>query len=56
MEEIVREWTTLELLEFLTSYNRMYKTEIDKTNPYQELYIHAFAELNKRYPLMALLY
>jgi hypothetical protein len=52
----VKAWTTLEIIEFLNSYNRVFKINRAEALKYQELYVSAFAELCERCPLMALLY
>jgi hypothetical protein len=52
----VTNWKTSELLEFLNSYNRTFKTEPEEALKYQSLYVDAFAELLERQPLLAMLY
>ncbi|MDY7043714.1 hypothetical protein RVS70_05795 [Virgibacillus sp. M23] len=53
---LVKDWTTLELVEFLTSYNRVLKKDKNKAQQYRYLYIFAHAELSNRQPLIALIY
>ncbi|WP_179880163.1 hypothetical protein [Bacillus cereus] len=53
---MVKDWTTLELVEFLNSYNRVFNTNKQEVLKYQYLYVEAFAELSMRAPLMSLLY
>lgn len=53
---IVKEWTTLELIEFMNSYNRVYKKDVSKAKKYQPLYVLAFAELHSRSSLLSILY
>jgi hypothetical protein len=53
---ITKDWTTLEIIEFLNSYNRVFKTNREEALKYQYLYVLAFNELINRQPLMALLY
>ena len=55
MKDTVKEWTTSELSEFLTSYNRVYELNREIAVPYMDLYIYAYAEFGKRQPMMALL-
>lgn len=52
----VKEWTTVELIEFLNSYNRVLKADYDRAVKLQPLYVEVFAELSVRQPYMALLY
>lgn len=52
----VKQWTTLELVEFLNSYNRVFKENEVEALKYKELYVEAFNELNKRSPLLAMVY
>jgi hypothetical protein len=56
MKELVKEWTTSELIEFLNSYNRVYKETQGEALQYQTLYVIAFAELFSRSQLLAMLY
>lgn len=51
--KIVRDWTTLELIEFLNSYRNA--TEVDRLK-YNELMTAVHKELNFRQPLMGVLY
>ncbi len=53
---ITKEWSTLELMEFLNSYNRVYKQNKDKALKFQKLYVFAFAELHNRSQLLAMTY
>lgn len=53
---MVKDWTTLELIEFLNSYNRTFNTNQQEALKHQYLYVEAFAELSMRAPLMSLLY
>ncbi len=53
---IVKEWTTLELIEFMNSYNRVYKRDENEANKHRELYVLAFAELHNRSSLLSILY
>lgn len=52
----VKEWTTLELIEFLNSYNRVIKVDEKEALKYKTLYVYAFNELLNRSPLLAMLY
>jgi hypothetical protein len=54
--EIVKDWKTTELIEFLNSYNRVFKENPNEALKYQRLYVEVFAELSIRMPLMALIY
>lgn len=50
------EWKTSEILEFLNSYNRVYKDNPEEALKYRIIYVLAFAELHKRSPLLSILY
>lgn len=52
----IKQWKTSELIEFLNSYNRVFKEDRNKALPYQKLYVKAFNELHNRSPLLALVY
>lgn len=54
--DIVKNWTTLELIEFLNSYNRIFNIDPAKVDPYKWLYLYAREELSKRSKLLAMLY
>lgn len=56
MENITKDWTTTEIIEFLNSYNRVFKHNTNESSKYVTIYVHAFEELMKRNPIMALLY
>lgn len=53
---MIKEWTTLELIEFLNSYNRLYKYNKKEALKYNNLYIAVFDEFSNRQPIMAMLY
>ena len=53
---VTKEWTTTEIMEFLNSYNRVFKTNPQKAMRFQPLYVSAFDELSKRSKLLAMLY
>ena len=58
---IMKDWTTLELIEFLNSYNRVINKceELEKgqyVSMYQGLYQMAFEELYSRSELLAMAY
>ncbi|HDR7263644.1 TPA: hypothetical protein QCW91_002040 [Bacillus cereus] len=53
---VTKEWTTTELMEFLNSYNRVFKTNPQKAMRLKSLYVSAFDELSKRSKLLAMLY
>lgn len=52
----IKEWTTTELMEFLTSYNRVLKRNPNEALKFQSLYVLAFAELHDRSELLAMVY
>lgn len=56
MKELMKEWKTSELIEFLNSYNRVFEVHPSEALPFQTLYVFAFAELYSRSPLLALVY
>lgn len=56
MKELIKEWKTSELIEFLNSYNRVFEIHPSEALPFQKLYVFAFAELYERNPLIAMLY
>lgn len=53
---MIKEWKTSELIEFLNSYNRVFKEDSNRALRFQTLYVEVFEELCKRNPLMAMLY
>lgn len=54
--KIVEEMTTLEMIEFLNSYNRLFAVNQKEALKYRKLYVVVFAELCERQPLIALTY
>jgi hypothetical protein len=56
MRDILEQWETSELVEFLNSYNRVFETHPSEAIPFQTLYVYAFDELFNRSPLLAMIY
>ena len=52
----IKDWKTSELVEFLCSYNRLYKDDKELQLKYRDLYVAVRFELNRRSPLIAMVY
>ncbi|MFC9727543.1 hypothetical protein [Bacillus cereus] len=56
MKEMIKQWETSEIVDFLNSYNRVLKVHKEVSKPWKVWYTVAKQELDNRNPLMAILY
>ncbi|WP_168898362.1 hypothetical protein [Bacillus sp. ISTL8] len=56
MKEMIKEWGTSEIVDFLNSYNRVLEVHKEVSEPWKAWYAVAKQELDNRSPLMAMLY
>ncbi|HHB2481353.1 TPA: hypothetical protein ACORDH_002804 [Bacillus cereus] len=56
MKEMVEQWETSEIVDFLNSYNRVLEVHKEVSEPWKTWYAVAKQELDNRSPLMAMLY
>ncbi|HDR7066901.1 TPA: hypothetical protein QCW42_004007 [Bacillus cereus] len=56
MKEMIKQWETSEIVDFLNSYNRVLEVHKEVSEPWKAWYEVAKQELDSRSSLMAMLY